>query len=119
MRVVIKRKHTLNSDYFSTCDCPLARAIKEQHPEFPNFSVGGDYIRVYGKEFEFQSYYKVVWNSLHFRDLKNNKINEVILDFPVPEYDNQNREKSSIKEIIRYVSVPQSINEQIKNLILS
>lgn len=45
MRVIIKPKHTIGSDYFDGTDCPLYRAIAEQHPEFPLMTVGMTYIK--------------------------------------------------------------------------
>lgn len=41
MTVVITKKHTKGADYMDNYDCPLARAIKEQYPEFPLYHVLG------------------------------------------------------------------------------
>ncbi len=45
MEVIITKKHCKSAYYGSITDCPLARAIKEQHPEFPLCSVAGTYVR--------------------------------------------------------------------------
>jgi len=122
MRVIIEQRHTIGTVYMSCNDCALARAIREQHPNFELCMVGGTSIsdRKY-KDFPFQEA-SGGWNSSTFSKINNGELDKFVLDIPVPYYDAkypQQEPKPTTKEIIRYVSVPTSINEQTKQLILS
>jgi hypothetical protein len=46
LKVIITKKHCIGAVYMSNTDCPLARAIKEQH-KIKNISVGGDDVSVW------------------------------------------------------------------------
>ena len=43
--VIIKKEHCLNTTYSDYKDCGLARAIRDQFPEFKLKSIGGSYVR--------------------------------------------------------------------------
>lgn len=48
LKVTITKKHTSGYlyQYCDNHDCPLFRAIKDQYPDYPLESVGGNYIRL-------------------------------------------------------------------------
>jgi len=108
MKVIIEQRHTLNTEYINCKDCGLARAIREQHPNVDLHTVADDYIRS-GKFREEYCFDTREWNSIKFDLLKEGKLKQVVLDIPVPYYDNI---QPVITPRIVYVSVPVSIIEQ-------
>lgn len=43
--VTITKKHCKDANFMDVYNCPLARAIREQLPEYPLDNVGGKYVR--------------------------------------------------------------------------
>ncbi len=78
MKVTITKQHCENADYTNDTDCPLARAIKEQHPEFPLAVVGSSY--VWGKDESIYKFGYINWNPLHMEQILNGTLNEVKLN---------------------------------------
>lgn len=130
--VRIEKRHCEGRKYMSIFDCPLCAAIKEQLPDFKLRSVGGNWVTHENYDRYFfnaylsgvESLYKT-WNSLAVRGLLEDKIPFFDLIFDLNGTDNYataaipSVEQPKSKEIIRYVSVPTSINEQSKELILN
>ncbi len=44
MEVTITKQHCEGANYNNMTDCPLARAIREQHPEFPLYIVTMEFV---------------------------------------------------------------------------
>jgi hypothetical protein len=121
MKVIIEKKHCVGSDYMDTTNCPLCKAIKEQHPESKLFHAGGDYVRdKSGKvRIYFNPDYGTGWNSMVIRQIINGEIENFVMELPYPEYDNRNNPPQPMpepKEKIRYVSVPETLTEKSKEL---
>lgn len=47
--VTIRKEHCTGANFYDCFDCPLHRAIREQHPGFPIGSVGGTHVTVKGE----------------------------------------------------------------------
>lgn len=88
MRVVITKQHCKNTVFSNIFDCPLFRAIKEQHPDFNLYLVGVRTIREL-REPEIIEYPFNLgdWNPFIYNDLRKRKIKKVVLDIDTPEYD--------------------------------
>jgi hypothetical protein len=126
MKVIITKKHCENTTYSSCTDCALSRAVKEQYPEFGIISVAGDSVRNVVGRYKFYTGcnktfddLKYGWNSYIFEELMNGRIDKFELEIPVPYIDNKPQEQiSKPKEIIRYVTISESLKEMAKeNLI--
>jgi len=78
MKVVIEQKHTVNARYIDNRDCPLFRAIKEQHPEFPLKSVAGTWIR--DTENNLYAFNNANWNSEVMKDLREGIVNPIEIE---------------------------------------
>lgn len=94
MKVIIERRHTINTTFASCTDCALARAIREQHPSLIKdlwFIVGGSEVRIGRNEYRFDngknSDFKSGWNSARFDELKSGIIDRYELEIPIPWYD--------------------------------
>lgn len=82
MKVIITKQHceggSILSRYMNRLDCPLFRAIKEQHPEFPLRSVGG--LSIMNKS---DQRYKIIsnWDCNKVRKLRDGELEsfEVII----------------------------------------
>jgi hypothetical protein len=82
MKVVITRKHCEDADYRSNTDCPLARAIKEQLPDFPLSGVGGITIDdKSGKRYLFDSSNETGWNDTTMYRILSGKIESHTVTF--------------------------------------
>lgn len=78
MLVKITKEHTEGTIYTSFRDCPLARAIKEQHPEFPLDCVLG--LGIYTKEGHLHQFNYDHWNYFTLQDLKEGRLTDVLLE---------------------------------------
>jgi hypothetical protein len=84
MKVIIEQRHTIGTTYRDCEDCALARAIREQHPEFPLRGVGGETIH----DKNYNNYpIEFGWHGGSFIRLQKGEIPHFILDIPVPWYD--------------------------------
>lgn len=128
MKVIIEQRHTINTTFKDCKDCALNRAIKEQHPNFKLNAVGGSFLKEEGgKHYDFNCSYEDGWGYKRFHELKEGKINQYILDISIPHYDNPSihsplptnveQPKEKIREVIRYVGVPETVKTQSKELI--
>jgi len=69
--------HHCTAEYMDTYGCPLYKAIKEQHPEFPLHSVAGTYIRtIDGREHPFD--WKK-WNGVTYSSIRRGERNRLAL----------------------------------------
>lgn len=81
LTVLIEKRHVENTDYKDCTDCGLARAIKEQYPDFKLMSVAGTYIRAANRDcYRFNADYKTGWTLARFEDIKNGVIPYYILE---------------------------------------
>lgn len=88
MLVEITKKHMYRADYMDNYDCPLARAIKEQHPEFGPVFVAGDHIiDTNGDRFPFDV---KQWGAKTFDKMSEGRKKKAIIYIPTPEYDQRN-----------------------------
>jgi hypothetical protein len=111
MLVEITKRHCIDASYLAIKDCPMFRAIKEQHPEFDLASVSGDFIRdsknnifkfdanmpfdiLTGKDIrtleevlQRQKNKEAFWNSTVMIELLNGSREGVIIYIHTPEYD--------------------------------
>lgn len=113
MLVEITKKHCIDADYASVLDCPLFRAIREQHSEFPLSSVGGSNIMdksdkyyyfdcnsMFNRSIEEASQRTLnkepFWNINSMEEILKGERESVILYIHTPEYDAQRKLKERI-----------------------
>jgi hypothetical protein len=126
--VVIEKRHCVGADYVDIFNCPLCKAMREQIKDFKLWMVGGDAIHGSYKKGWFLKYRVNVmyrfptdyWHYGRIGEILNGDIQSISLSFdksgnctPKINYP------EPTKEVIRYVSVPESIKEQKEELILN
>lgn len=77
MEITITKKHCEGASYRNPCNCPLARALKEQG--FEDVYVGGSNFDVKQKTYIFDCH---KWNMGEMENLERGIINSITLEIP-------------------------------------
>lgn len=110
MKIVIEQRHTLNTSYNNCGDCALDRAIREQYPIVnysKDFAVAGTFVWLNGKMITFGLN---KFKPSDFLKIQRGEIKKFELEIPFTE-------QPKVKEVIRYVTVSDTLKEQAKELI--
>lgn len=123
--VIVRKEHCIDRKYSCITNCPLCAAIREQLPEFPLDTVAGSHLTdKSGNTYLIPTMLNGAtedesWDSVTINKLRDGKISEFKVTFTLNKENPYAAYNPPPKEKTVYVTVPESITEQTKELILS